>query len=145
VIVGGSGGRRSLALAAQWADEYNTIFATPDVCRERRKKAEAAWLAAGRDPATLVFSLMTGCVIGADEDDLGQRTRRVMERHGGEGAARDWLAEKGPEWITGTVDEALEQLRQLEEAGVERVMLQHQTNDDLAMVELLGDIARKLR
>jgi F420-dependent oxidoreductase-like protein len=145
VIVGGSGGRRSLALAARWADEYNTIFATPDVCRERRSKAEAAWEEAGRDPATLVFSLMTGCVVGADEDDLRHRTRRTMARHGGDGAERDWLAAKGPEWITGTVDEALEQLGRLEEAGVERVMLQHQTNDDLDMVGLLGDMARTLR
>ena len=88
---------------------------------------------------------MTGCVIGADEDDLVRRTRRVMERHGGSGAERDWLADQGPEWIVGTLDEAVSQLRELEEAGVERVMLQHQTNDDVAMVELLGQLAARLR
>jgi F420-dependent oxidoreductase-like protein len=147
LIVGGSGGRRSLALAATWADEYNTVFASPDVCRERRAKAEDAWRAAGRDPSTLVFSVMMGCVVGADEDDLRRRTRRVMQRHDGTGSGseRDWLDERRPEWIVGTVDEAVGQLRDLEDVGVQRVMLQHQTNDDLAMVDLLGQIAGTLR
>lgn len=144
VIVGGSGGPRSVALAARWADEYNTVFPSPDVCRERRRRVEEAWEAAGRDPATVVFSVMTGCVVGADEDDLRRRTRRVMERHGGSGSERDWLAERRPEWIVGTVDEAADQLRELEDAGVQRVMLQHQTNDDVAMVELLGRVAAAL-
>ena len=144
VIVGGSGGRRSVALAARWADEYNTVFPSPDVCRERRGRVEEAWAAAGRDPSTVVFSVMTGCVIGADEDDLLRRARRVIERHGGSGDEREWLAEHGPEWIVGTLDEAVAQLRELEDAGVQRVMLQHQTNDDVAMVGLLGQVAARL-
>jgi F420-dependent oxidoreductase-like protein len=141
VIVGGSGGRRSVALAARWADEYNTVFPSPDVCRERRRRVEEAWEEAGRNPTTLVFSVMTGCVVGADGDDLRRRTRRVMDRHGGSGSERDWLAAKRPEWIAGTVDEAAAQLRELEDAGVQRVMLQHQTNDDIEMIGLLGHLA----
>src|SRR4051794_5323401 len=42
LLVGGSGGRRSLALAARWADEYNTIFATPDRIRELRGRLDDA-------------------------------------------------------------------------------------------------------
>src|ERR687888_2402020 len=37
VIVGGSAGPRAAALAARWADEYNTIYVTPDGARERRR------------------------------------------------------------------------------------------------------------
>jgi alkanesulfonate monooxygenase SsuD/methylene tetrahydromethanopterin reductase-like flavin-dependent oxidoreductase (luciferase family) len=37
LLVGGSGGRRSIALAARWADEYNMPFADPDRCREVRQ------------------------------------------------------------------------------------------------------------
>ncbi|MEA2901436.1 MAG: hypothetical protein QOH36_1323 [Actinomycetota bacterium] len=144
LIVGGSGGRRSLALAARWADEYNTVFPTVDVCRERRAKVDEAWRAAGRDPSTAVFSVMTGCVVGADDDDLRQRTRRVMDRHRASGSVAEWLAERRPEWVVGTVDEAVAKLAELERAGVQRVMLQHQTNDDVAMVGLLGEIARRL-
>src|SRR4051794_8731945 len=36
LLVGGSGGPRSLALAARWADEYNMPFASPERCREVR-------------------------------------------------------------------------------------------------------------
>ncbi len=145
LIVGGSGGRRSIALAARWADEYNTVFPSPEVARERRQKVDDAWRGAGRDPATATFSVMTGCVIGADADDLRQRTRHTMDRHRAEGTEHDWLADKRPEWIVGTVDEALEQLGRLEQAGVQRVMLQHQTNDDVAMVHLLGEVQTRLR
>ncbi len=144
LIVGGSGGPRSVALAARWADEYNTVFPTPDVCRERRRKVDDAWRAAGRDPSTAVFSVMTGCIIGTDEDDLLRRARRVMDRHQGTGPEPDWLAGRPEEWVVGTVDDAVDQLRTLEEAGVQRVMLQHQTNDDVAMVHLLGEVARRL-
>jgi alkanesulfonate monooxygenase SsuD/methylene tetrahydromethanopterin reductase-like flavin-dependent oxidoreductase (luciferase family) len=58
LIVGGSGGPRSLKLAAQWADEYNTPFASPEKCRELRAKLDEACEAAGRE--RLPLSLMTG-------------------------------------------------------------------------------------
>jgi alkanesulfonate monooxygenase SsuD/methylene tetrahydromethanopterin reductase-like flavin-dependent oxidoreductase (luciferase family) len=119
--VGGSAGRRSTALAAQWADEYNTIFVPPDVCAKRRRKVERAWGEAGRDPATLVFSLMTGCVVGRGRVD-----------------------DRGRSWITGTVEEAAAQLREFEAAGVQRVMLQHQDHRDLDMVARFGEVAQKV-
>jgi F420-dependent oxidoreductase-like protein len=57
LLVGGSGGPRSLALAAQWADEYNTPFAAPDRCRELRGRLDDACEKAGREPIPL--SVMT--------------------------------------------------------------------------------------
>src|SRR3954452_24713925 len=49
LIVGGSGGPRSLELAARWADEYNTPFASLEKCRELRARLDAACEAAGRE------------------------------------------------------------------------------------------------
>jgi F420-dependent oxidoreductase-like protein len=57
LLVGGSGGPRSLALAAQWADEYNTPFAPPERCRELRARLDDACEQAGREPIPL--SVMT--------------------------------------------------------------------------------------
>ena len=57
-IVGGRGGRRSLALAARWADEYNTFSASVDEIRERREAFAEAWREAGRDPDAFRFSAM---------------------------------------------------------------------------------------
>ena len=60
IIIGGNAGPRSAALAARYADEYNTVFATPAEVGERRAVVERACEEAGREP--LPFSLMTGVV-----------------------------------------------------------------------------------
>lgn len=145
LIVGGGGGRRSLAVAARWADEYNTVFAPPEVCRERRAALDAACRAAGRDPAEVTFSLMTGGVVGRDGAEVGERLRVAMERRGQLRPEDRFRAEIAPYWVIGTVDEAVAGLRALEDAGVERVMLQHQDHRDLAMVALLGRVAAAVR
>src|SRR5438477_283348 len=67
IVMGGSAKPRGLALAARWADEYNTVFVTPEEAGERRAKWAQAWEDAGRDPDALVFSLMTTVLIGADD------------------------------------------------------------------------------
>jgi F420-dependent oxidoreductase-like protein len=142
LIIGGSGGPRSASLAARWADEYNTVFASPSRCQAVRGQVEAAWEQAGRDPASLVFSLMTGALVGRDRDELQERTRAFAAARGSAGSEdAAWLAQNQPSWIIGTVAEATERLRELEAAGVQRVMLQHQQNDDVDMVHVLGEIA----
>jgi F420-dependent oxidoreductase-like protein len=139
LIVGGGAGPRSAALAARWADEYNTTMSTPEQCLQHRQRVASAWDAAGRDPDTLRFSLMTACVVGRDRADLRERVGRLMERTG-RGGTPDELMESAPDhWILGTVDQVVERLRGYEAAGVQRVMLQHLVHDDLDMVAVLGD------
>jgi alkanesulfonate monooxygenase SsuD/methylene tetrahydromethanopterin reductase-like flavin-dependent oxidoreductase (luciferase family) len=130
LIVGGLAGPRSAQIAARFADEYNTVFATPEECRARRDSVEAAWREAGR--SDLRFSLMTGAVLGRDRDEVAERTRAIGERRG-----EPSFTPPGP-WITGTPDEAREQLRALADAGVDRVMLQLLLHEDVAQVELIG-------
>jgi alkanesulfonate monooxygenase SsuD/methylene tetrahydromethanopterin reductase-like flavin-dependent oxidoreductase (luciferase family) len=132
LIVGGSAKPRGAALAARFADEYNTVFATVDECRERRRVLEGAWRDAGRDPATLRFSLMTGCIVGRDRAEVEARTRAVGERRGEPGFAPP------PAWIAGTVDEAARSLRDLAGAGVHRVMLQLLDHEDLDHIAVIG-------
>jgi len=130
LIVGGSAGPRSTALAARFADEYNTVFATADECRRRRAAVERAWSDAGRSDVR--FSLMTGAVLGRDRSEVAERARAIGERRGETGFAP-------PEsWITGTPDEASGQLRRLAESGVDRVMLQLLLHDDVAQIALIG-------
>jgi F420-dependent oxidoreductase-like protein len=135
VIMGGDAGPKASALAARWADEYNTVFATPDEVRERRERIEAACEAAGREP--LPFSVMTGCVVGTDAEDLRGRVARLAARAGTPGDVAELRAQQ-PGWIVGTVDEAVEQLEGLREAGAVRVMLQHLLHDELDAVALIG-------
>jgi alkanesulfonate monooxygenase SsuD/methylene tetrahydromethanopterin reductase-like flavin-dependent oxidoreductase (luciferase family) len=41
--------------------------------------------------------------------------------------------------VLGTVEEAIERLRELEALGVERIFLQHLVHEDVEMVRLLGE------
>jgi alkanesulfonate monooxygenase SsuD/methylene tetrahydromethanopterin reductase-like flavin-dependent oxidoreductase (luciferase family) len=136
LIVGGSGGARSVRLAAAYADEYNTPFATVEQARERKQRLEEACERAGREP--MPFSLMTSALIGADRSEVDDRVRRRAEKEGGDGSA--W-PETG---LVGTLDDAAEQLSAFAEAGVSRVMCQHLVHDDLDMVARLGELNARL-
>lgn len=140
LIVGGSAGRGTTEPAARFADEYNTLLAAADECARRRRRLDEACERVGRDPATMGFSLMTGCLLGADEVELRERARRLLVRRGEEGGDADALVARYRErGVAGTPDEVVERLQELEEAGrVERVMLQHLQHDDLEMVALIG-------
>jgi F420-dependent oxidoreductase-like protein len=139
LILGGTAGPRAAALAARWADEYNTTFATLEDCRERRERLSAACEAIGRDPSTLRFSMMTACVVGRDRTELVERVGRLLERTGQGGSPEATLADPPGHWIAGTVEQVAERLEAYQDAGVERVMLQHLVHEDLDMVALIGD------
>jgi F420-dependent oxidoreductase-like protein len=133
LIMGGSAGRRSAAMAARYSDEYNTPFPTLDDIVERRARIEQACDDAGRE--MLPFSIMTGVIVGADATDLRDRASRLEERGGFE----NLVAAPPAGWIVATVDDAAEQLQKLAETGVDRVMCQQLLHDDLDAVALLGE------
>src|SRR5919201_1849007 len=135
LIVGGAAGRRSLEIAARFADEYNTTFASPDECAQRRRRLDEACERHGRDPGSVRFSLMTFGFVGADRSDLERRRRRLADVMG---RSPDQVPRRSESAIVGTVEEVVARLHEYEEAGVERVMLQHLDHEDVAMVELLG-------
>ena len=134
LIIGGSGGARSAALAARFADEYNTPFATVDEVRERREAVVKACDDAGREP--LPFSIMTGVIVGRDDAELRERVERLAAVIGQD--ADELRSQPPPAWIIATLDEATERLLALREAGVSRVMCQQLLHDDLDAVALLG-------
>jgi F420-dependent oxidoreductase-like protein len=75
LIVGGSGGRRSVALAARWADEYNTVSATADECRALRERIAEACEREGREP--LPLSVMTRLI--REPDEAARRLTELAE------------------------------------------------------------------
>jgi alkanesulfonate monooxygenase SsuD/methylene tetrahydromethanopterin reductase-like flavin-dependent oxidoreductase (luciferase family) len=56
LILGGSAQPRGAALAARWADEYNTVNPSVGEARERKQRIDQACADAGRDP--IPFSAM---------------------------------------------------------------------------------------
>lgn len=139
IILGGRAGPRASDLAARWADEYNTTFPTLEAVRERRGNIARACDEAGRE--MLVFSAMTGCLVGRDEDEARDRGRRLHELSRADKPFDAWWDGLQAEWVTGSLDRAASRLEELAEAGLDRIMLQHQLHDDLEMVALLGELA----
>jgi F420-dependent oxidoreductase-like protein len=123
VIIGGGAKPRTARMAARFADEYNTVYATPAECSERRTTCEQAWRDAGRDPSTLTFSVMLPWVDGTDPELMA-----VV----GESAAIG---------IPRAFEEAVERLKGYRDAGVDRVMLQHLRHADVAAIAEIPRLA----
>jgi F420-dependent oxidoreductase-like protein len=138
LILGGKGGPRSLRLAARYADEYNTVMSTAAEIADVRKRLDQACETEDRDPASLPLSMMTGWLVGADREDLRDRAARLA-RWKGEGEDGDaFLAGLRESTIAGAVPEAIEQLQELEAAGLSRIMGQHLLHRDLDAIALMG-------
>jgi F420-dependent oxidoreductase-like protein len=132
ILIGGNGARRTLPLAARYASEWNAVYLTPDEFRERSAKLDELLGLGGRDPAQVRRSMMAGCVFGSSKVEV---KRKVAARTQGKRSAQD-LRRHGV--VVGTPAEFREQLAALEQAGVQRVMLQWLDLDDLAGLEGLA-------
>jgi F420-dependent oxidoreductase-like protein len=135
IVMGGAAGPRVARLAARWADEYNTPFASVEQCRVRRAAVAAACEREGREP--IAFSLMAPCCVGRDEQETLERARRRLERSGRDDDPSDLLGQDNV--LVGAVNQVVARLREYADAGVERVFLQHLDHADLDMVRLIGE------
>lgn len=132
VIVGGGGPKRTPALAARFADEYNQAFPELGDIEGRVGAIEDALVAAGREPSELVQSVALVVAVGKDEAEFERRAAAI-------GREPAELREHG---VAGTVAEAVETLARVREAGASRVYLQVLDLHDLDHLEL---IAREVR
>lgn len=142
LVVGGGGMRRTPGLAARYADELNNVFASPQRCAEQRAALDAACEQQGRDPASIGYSLMTGCLVGATQEEFRARVRRLQSENGDGRDIDSYLAELSEAWVLGTPERAADRLGALAESGVEAVMLQHQLPDDLDMIDVIATEVR---
>jgi F420-dependent oxidoreductase-like protein len=145
VTIGGAGERRTLRLAAEYADEWNCTSLTPEVYATKVQALERHCEAIGRDPATIRRSMMIFDAIGPTEADVQRRIASVAPGRGGSSAAptRQTLRERG--MLVGTADEVVEQLGQLAELGVQEVQVQHLEFDfDEVPTFLAEDIAPRV-
>jgi alkanesulfonate monooxygenase SsuD/methylene tetrahydromethanopterin reductase-like flavin-dependent oxidoreductase (luciferase family) len=136
ILVGGSAKPGTAAPAVRFADEYNALFGTLDDARERKQLLDEACERGGRDPSTLRYSLMAPCVIGRNDQEVFESAQRIGARFGR--SPEDVLERNREHGPVGTIAEAAERLKQIEEIGYERVMLQHLAHDDLDTVALIG-------
>jgi F420-dependent oxidoreductase-like protein len=138
LVLGGSVKRRFASLAARYASEVNTLGAPNDELRGRRERLDRACVEAGRDPATLGFSVMTACFVGSDRAEVLERLRRFLSVREGDADPEAVLEERRDRWLAGTVEEVAARVEELRELGVTRVFLQHLNHSDDEMVALIG-------
>src|SRR6478609_1820397 len=67
IIIGGQGPRRTPALAARFADEFNVAFSDLEVSMAQFGRVRTACETADRDPGSLVYSVAHMVCVGLDE------------------------------------------------------------------------------
>lgn len=127
LLIGGNGERRTLSYVAQYADEWNAVYIPAHKFRALNAKLDELLAAQGRAAHSVRRSLMTGLRFGRDDAEL---------HHNLAGRSAAELREAG--LVVGTPTAIVEQLGELAEVGVQRVMLQWLDLDDLDGLEALA-------
>jgi len=127
ILIGGNGEKRTLPLVAKYADEWNGVFISARRYAQLNAQLDALLVKERRNVADVRRSLMTGIVWGKTESEVEAKL---------EGRDRQELLERG--LLVGTLDEIADQVDVLDEAGVERLMIQWLDLDDIKGLEALA-------
>jgi alkanesulfonate monooxygenase SsuD/methylene tetrahydromethanopterin reductase-like flavin-dependent oxidoreductase (luciferase family) len=128
IVIGGNGPRRTLPLAARYSDEWNAVLVPPERFTELNARLDELLREAGRPPKQVRRTLMTRAIFGRITADVERKLA---------GQSADELRARGT--VVGTGLEVAEQLARLDEAGVERVMLQWLETDDIDGLEAMAE------
>jgi F420-dependent oxidoreductase-like protein len=129
ILIGGNGVKRTLSHAVRYADEWNCVSLLPDKFTQLNGRLSEMLSEAGREPASVRRSMMTGCVFGKDEATLKQKINFY-------GKTLEEVQQRGV--VAGSASAIKEQLSALEQAGLQRIMLQWLDLDDLESLEALA-------
>ncbi|HUF32927.1 MAG TPA: LLM class F420-dependent oxidoreductase [Acidimicrobiales bacterium] len=129
IIIGGGGKKRTPALAARFANEFNLPFAPVDRFERQCQRVRAACEAIDRDPDELTYSIALVACCGTDEAEVERRAAAI-------GREPDELRANGAGGLPGEVVDAIGRYA---DAGASRVYLQVLDVDDLDHIALLGD------
>lgn len=130
ILIGGNGETQTLPLAARFANEWNAVFTTADEIRRLNGTLDGLLQEQDRNPADVRRSLMTGCVFGKSDAEVREASKLYGD------TTLEGLRKEGN--IVGTGAQVSEQLAQLAETGLDRVMLQWLDLDDLDGLEALA-------
>jgi F420-dependent oxidoreductase-like protein len=129
LIVGGGGKRRTPALAARYATEFNLGFVAVEDVAAAYERVHAACGETGRDAGSLTYSVALTTYCGRDDAEVRRRTDAA-------GANVDRLRTSG---LVGTPDQIVERIGRYAGVGATRVYLQVMDLDDLDMIELMAE------
>jgi F420-dependent oxidoreductase-like protein len=128
VIIGGGGARRTPALAARYADEFNAAFRPAPDAAAAFERVRGACAADGRDPASMIFSTAQVVCCGKDKAELARRAAAI---------GRD-LSELRENGLAGSPAEVVDKIGAYAEAGATTAYLQILDLADLDHLDLLA-------
>ncbi len=128
VLVGGLGRKRTPELAARFATEFNTPFASREHAGAQFERVAAACEARGRDARSLPVSAALTTCVGKDDAEVGRRAEAV-------GRTPADLRSGG---LAGTPAQVTDELGRWAELGASRVYLQILDLADLDHLELIA-------
>jgi F420-dependent oxidoreductase-like protein len=128
ILVGGQGARRTPRLAARFADEYNTAFVGPEETGAAYGRVRDACAAAGRDPASLVYSAAQTVCCGRTRAEVARRAAAI-----GQG-----VAELEADGLAGSPAQIVDKIGRFAGLGASRVYLQVLDLHDLDHLELIA-------
>jgi F420-dependent oxidoreductase-like protein len=128
VVVGGLGKKRTPALAATYADEFNVPFASVADTSTQYGRVRRVVEAAGRDAASLTYSAAQVLCVGSNEAEIERRAAAI-------GREKDELRENG---LAGTPEEVVAKIKEFETAGAARLYLQVLDLTDLDHLRLVA-------
>ncbi|GAS89413.1 TIGR03560 family F420-dependent LLM class oxidoreductase [Mycolicibacterium brisbanense] len=136
IIIGGGGPKRTPALAAEFAAEFNIPFVPLDVLTAQFARVADAVAAAGRAPDSLTYSAAFVLCAGRTDAEIATRAAAINREV-------DELRSNSP--LVGTPAEIVDKLAPFLEAGVQRVYLQMLDMADLDHIELFStEVIRQL-
>ncbi|MCV7420995.1 LLM class F420-dependent oxidoreductase [Mycobacterium yunnanensis] len=129
IVIGGGGPKRTPALTAKYAAEFNIPFADLDTLTTQYGRVAAAVADAGREANSLTYSAAFVVCAGRDDAQVAARAAAI-------GRDVDELRANSP--LVGTPGEIADKLDPFAEAGVQRVYLQVLDQSDLDHVEFFA-------
>lgn len=132
LVLGGHGPRRTPALAARFADDFNVGFASVTATGAQIGRVRSACEAIGRDPAAIVYSAVQLVCLGADAATL---TRRLT-------ATGRPAAEFAGGGLAGSAGQITDKLAAFARAGVQRMYLTVLDLSDTGHLAELGALNR---
>jgi F420-dependent oxidoreductase-like protein len=131
IVIGGGGAKRTPALTAKFASEFNMPFAPLDDLKTQYGRVAAALADAGRAPDSLTYSAAFVVCAGRDESEIARRADAI-------GREVDELSSDSP--LVGTPEEIVDRLSPFAEAGVQRVYIQVLDMSDLDHLESFAEV-----
>ncbi|CAG6397972.1 LLM class F420-dependent oxidoreductase [Streptomyces cocklensis] len=128
VLIGGMGAKRTPALAARYADEFNVPFASIEDSGLQIGRVRDAVREAGRPADSMVYSNALVVCVGKDDAEVARRAAAIGRE----------VAELKENGLAGSPAEVVEKIGRYAEQGATRFYLQTLDLSDLDHLELIA-------